>query len=125
MSKTKEEILNETHNRFVDCGGNDYVPDAVALSAMESYSRQSCEPLEAKIKELEAKVNDLTMADMTHEYNQAEAERFAPEYERQIREPLEARIAALEAEVERLTKVASEAFDEGYSCGSNAINPTP
>lgn len=109
MSKTKEDIFNALLGDLIDNNpGDGYVAKEdiqcskeylMCLEAMETYARQSCEPLEAKIKELEAKVNELTMADMTHEYNQAESEKFAPEYERQIREPLEARIRELEAKL--------------------------
>lgn len=52
---------------------------------------------------LKEKVDELTMADMTHEYNEAEAEKFQPEYERQIKEPLE-------QEIERLTELIELAF---------------
>lgn len=41
-------------------------------------------------------INDLKVENMTHEYNQAEAERFRPEYERQLLEGKESRIKELE-----------------------------
>jgi len=46
------------------------------------------ELIEAKerIAELEAKVNGLTMDNMTHEYNQSEAKRFAHEFNKMIAE---------------------------------------
>ena len=40
----------------------------------------------AEIDRLRGEVERLTMDNMTHEFNQAEAEKFAPEYKRQIRE---------------------------------------
>src|SRR6478609_4373499 len=78
--------------------------------AMDKYFSQTqvtspcalCEGKEKEIAELKAKINELTMDNMTHEYNQAEAEKFAPEYKRQIEEPLSQRISELEAENERL-----------------------
>ena len=39
-----------------------------------------------EIEELKREIERLKMDNMAHEYNQAEAQRFAPEYERQIRE---------------------------------------
>jgi hypothetical protein len=56
------------------------------------------EIIEQKDKEiaiLKAKVNELTMADMTHEYNEAEAEKFRPEHERQLLEPFKEGIERL------------------------------
>lgn len=41
-------------------------------------------------EKLKDEINRLKIDNMTHEYNQAEAERFAPEYERQQKEELDA-----------------------------------
>ena len=54
-----------------------------------------------RISELEAENNTLKMDNMTHEYNQAESEKYAPEYKRQIEEPLL-------AEIERLRSVQNK-----------------
>jgi len=43
-----------------------------------------CEGKEKEIAELKRQVNDLKMDNMTHEYNQAEAERTWPQFKQQI-----------------------------------------
>jgi len=73
-----------------------------------SRYKKECEGKEKEIAELKAKINELTMDNMTHEYNQAEAEKFAPEYKRQIEEPLSQRISELEAENERLQSLLNK-----------------
>lgn len=40
--------------------------------------------IEPHLVKIESDLNELIMADMTHEYNEAEAERFRPEFARQI-----------------------------------------
>jgi len=45
---------------------------------------EECEGKEKEIAELKRQVNDLTMDNMTHEYNQAEAERTWPQFKQQI-----------------------------------------
>ncbi len=57
-----------------------------------------------QIEELKAENERLKMDNMTHEYNQAEAEKFAPEYKRQIEEPLLAEIERLKKENEYYLK---------------------
>lgn len=57
-----------------------------------------------EIRKLREQNERLTSENMTHEYNQAEAERFAPEYERQIRGPLEEKISQLQKENEILKR---------------------
>ena len=49
-----------------------------------SRYKKECEGKEKEIAELKAKINELTMDNMTHEYNQAEGEKFAPEMNRQL-----------------------------------------
>ena len=43
-----------------------------------------CEGKEKEIAELKRQVNDLTMGNMTHEYNQAEAERTWTQFKQRI-----------------------------------------
>lgn len=116
MTKTKEEILDE-----YEISANEFWSPEILLKAMEAYSQSLTKELQDriwdhereyerqadKIKQLEAKVNNLTMADMTHEYNEAEAEKFRPEYKRQIKEPLE-------NEIERLKGLIEKAHHDGY-----------
>ena len=40
MSKTREEILKGINDKTGDYGGNDYVMESVALSAMSEYAKQ-------------------------------------------------------------------------------------
>jgi len=90
-------------------------------SAMTEYASIKCAEKDKGIEELEAKVNELTMDNMTHEYNQAEAERFAPEYQRQIEEPLKARIEELEKENERLRGALGNLLEQyHYECCRHA-----
>lgn len=78
---SKEEILRDAMKyyniTFPNVGHWDFYPPV--MRAMVDFADQET----AALKE---KINELTMDNMTHEYNQAEAEKFAPEYERQIRE---------------------------------------
>lgn len=55
-------------------------------------------------KSLMDEINELKMANMTHEYNNAEAERFFPELKRQIEEPLLDENKELKEENEKLKK---------------------
>jgi len=71
---------------------HDKLQEWINTSASQSLELESAKK---EIAELKEKVNELTMADMTHEYNNAEAEKFQPEYERQIKEPLEQEIERL------------------------------
>jgi hypothetical protein len=52
------------------------------------------------LQDAEAEIEALKMENMTHEYNEAERERFQPEYDRQIKEPLKQEINRLKAELE-------------------------
>lgn len=54
------------------------------------------------VKPRDEKINELTMADMTHEYNEAEAERCWPQFKEQIEEPFQKKIVTLQSEVDRL-----------------------
>lgn len=72
------------------------------VAAMTEYANLVSEEKDKRIADLEARVNELTIDNMTHEYNQAESERFAPEFKRQIEEPLKERIVELEWDNESL-----------------------
>jgi len=50
------------------------------------------------------------MDNMTHEYNQAEADKFAPEYERQIKEPLQKELQTLKDAVKQKIIVETDMF---------------
>lgn len=65
-------------------------------------------------KYLQKKVDELTMADMTHEYNNAEAERFAPEYEEQIKRPFVQTIGELQEFIKWYTGMEREDFDAAF-----------
>ena len=65
----------------------------------------------AEIDRLRGEVERLTMDNMTHEFNQAEAEKFAPEYERQIRED---EANKWRGEVERLKGLLHETWNKQY-----------
>lgn len=80
--------------------------NAQLQSALES-EKLSHQITQVRIKELEKKINDLTMENMTHEYNEAEAEKFFPEFKRQIEEPLKEKIEALEKRVKELVDYAN------------------
>lgn len=82
---TQEFYNNDKLNGFI----------AGANFAKEYFESENA-ALKERVAELQAKVNDLTMADMTHEYNDAEGERFFPELKKQIEEPFKNRIAELE-----------------------------
>ena len=59
MSKTKTEIFDSLYEIYRNLEDNPPVPllaKTIIIEAMESYARQSCEPLEARVKELEAKL---------------------------------------------------------------------
>lgn len=55
-------------------------------SQLEESHIKAREMSAKEIEELKREIERLKMDNMAHEYNQAEAQRFAPEYERQIRE---------------------------------------
>ncbi len=89
MQKTKEEILLDLCPGMADAHLDNIGKSFryQVYQAMSEFASQQTAAKDARIAELEAKVNELTMADMTHEYNEAEAEKFRPEYERQLLEP--------------------------------------
>lgn len=80
-------------NKFYD--DDAYRHFDAGANAGYSLSQDQIGELKKENDSLKEKVNELTMSDMTHEYNQAEAERFRPEYERQLKEPLEQEIERL------------------------------
>lgn len=57
---------------------------------------------EKEMEEKNERINELTMANMTHEYDEAEAERFRPEYERQLLDPLQQQIQQKEQRIKEL-----------------------
>ena len=77
MSETNipSEIRKEAQKYALEKKGTPQVRDAF----IDGYLLAS-----KTIDELEKKVNDLTMDNMTHEYNQAEAERTWPQFKQQI-----------------------------------------
>jgi hypothetical protein len=62
---------------------------------------------------LKEKINELTMDNMTQEYNQSEAARFLPEYRRQVCEPLEAEIEGLKKLNTELSERLNRLIDRG------------
>ena len=84
---------------------NKYFIDA-ADAYKNAYENRQTEIIECqkRISALEKENNDLKMDNMTHEYNQAEAEKYFPEYKRQIEEPLLEEITALMEENMELKK---------------------
>jgi len=96
-SKTIDELQKKV---------NDLTPLLKRIKQLEfdeAFDKNEIESLQKRISELAAENNRLKMDNMTHEYNQAEAEKFAPEYKRQIEEPLL-------AEIERLKGLAWRLF---------------
>lgn len=95
MSKTKEEI------------------PATDKDAEIERLREVGKKLLSRAVKAEEENNQLRMDNMTHEYNQAEAEKFAPEFERQIREDEREKctvhsVANFNNMVERCNNYASE-----------------
>lgn len=70
------------------------------LPAMSEWAAIQCEAKDEKI-------NELTMENMTHEYNIAEAERFRPDYERQLLEEKDKEIKELREALEYLMEGVS------------------
>lgn len=61
-----------------------------------------------RLQEAKKEIKRLKRENMTHEFNQAEAERFLPEYLRQIKEPLEEENKRLRAELNRGTGLVDD-----------------
>jgi chromosome segregation ATPase len=85
---------------------NNYHDEIESYKKVISSQDSEIESLKQGLEELKAKINDLTMDNMTHEYNQAEAEKYFPEYKRQIEEPILEKLEELKAENERLKEKA-------------------
>jgi hypothetical protein len=99
MKELPKEIIAELERE-----AKDYMrkqPFTVPVRNMNEYNTGynawlSCaKEYELKLMEKEERINELIMADMTHEYNQAEAENFRHEYERQLLEPLQEKVNLL------------------------------
>jgi hypothetical protein len=80
MLYTLEEVNNET----------------IRLQALKEADSKIIAELKAENYALQEKVNSLTMDNMTHEFNNAEAEKFRSHFEEQLLEPYKKRIKELE-----------------------------
>jgi hypothetical protein len=94
----KNEQLSAAEAK-IDKLGQKYWKEVYRNSVLQKWYNSRRRAAEAKVKELTEKVEELTMDNMTHEYNQAEAERTWPQFLEQIEEPLKNRIAELEAQL--------------------------
>ncbi len=123
MEQIPTEVMEKIEELYIPVKSSDYktVEDyEIACSARQElrfaaqygYRLASpcalCEGKEKEIAELKGKINELTMDNMTHEYNKAEAEKYAPEYKRQIEEPLLEKLEELKAENKRLKGLLSK-----------------
>jgi hypothetical protein len=86
LVRKSEYCLNCSQHNFYESTHYDHAKEAW-LSCAKEY--------ELKLMEKDERINELIMADMTHEYNQAEAENFRHEYERQLLEPLQEKVKLL------------------------------
>ena len=80
-TKEAEELYPSEYRNSADIYNKADLADAKQEAHIAARQQSA-----AEVDRLRGEVERLTMDNMTHEFNQAEAEKFAPEYERQIRE---------------------------------------
>jgi hypothetical protein len=90
-----QQAIRKKSNKICHCG---MPPDQCShKSKFVNGGEYGYSLAQKEIERLKEKVTELTVSDMTHEYNDVEAERFRPEYERQLMEPLQEKISHLKS----------------------------
>jgi DNA repair exonuclease SbcCD ATPase subunit len=81
------------------------------------------ENLKEENERLKGEVEELTMSNMTHEYNNAEAERTWPHFKDQIEEPFKDRISELEQELTDLRALHTQQIEEAWDAAERYMSP--